>query len=291
MSSAVLNIAPEKNLTRYLQEIRKIPPLSAEEELALARLWRDDKDIEAAHKLVTSHLRLVAKMARGYGGYGMPIGDLISEGSVGMMQAVKRFDPDRGVRFATYAMWWIRAAMQDYIQHSSSLVKIGTTAPQKKLFFNLRRLKRQMHVIGDGDLKPEQVTEIAKILDVPEHEVVSMNRRMAAPDSSLNAPVHSDSEGERQDLLADETESQETAIANAEELAARKALLANALKTLNARQRHILSERRLKDEPTTLEKLSLHYGISRERIRQIEGMALQKLQKSMKGQVHGAQRP
>jgi RNA polymerase sigma-32 factor len=285
VSAAVLAGAPEGNLARYLQEIRNFPMLSAGEELALARLWRDDKDLDAAHKLVTSHLRLVAKIAMGYRGYGLPVGELISEGSVGMMHAVERFDPDRGFRLSTYAIWWIRAAMQEYVLRSASLVKIGTTAAQKKLFFNLRRLKHQMHAIDDGDLKPKQVAEIAKALDVPEQDVVSMNRRMAAPDYSLNAPVHPDSGGERQDLLVDEAESQEAATAELEELTARKALLAGAMKTLNDRQRHILIERRLKDNPTTLDKLALQYGISRERIRQIEEMAFKKLQKSMKAQV------
>ena len=204
MASAVLNIAPEGNLSRYLQEIRKFPMLSPEEELELAKRWRDKQDMEAAHKLVTSHLRLVAKIAMGYRGYGLPVGELISEGNVGMMQAVKRFDPDRGFRLATYAMWWIRAAIQEYILHSWSLVKMGTTASQKKLFFNLRRLKGQMQAIEDGDLKPEQVAKIAKVLDVPEQDVVSMNRRLAAPDHSLNAPVRADSEGEWQDWLVDE---------------------------------------------------------------------------------------
>ena len=285
MVSAVTTVAPEGNLTRYLQEIRKFPMLSAEEELELSRRWRDNQDMEAAHKLVTSHLRLVAKIAMGYRGYGLPVGELISEGNVGMMQAVKRFDPDRGFRLATYAMWWIRAAIQEYILHSWSLVKMGTTAAQKKLFFNLRRLKGQMQAIDDGDLKPEQVAKIAHALDVPEQDVVSMNRRLSAPDHSLNAPVRADSEGEWQDWLVDETESQESAIAEREELSGRKALLNSALKTLNERERHILIERRLKDNPTTLEDLSQQYGISRERVRQIEVRAFEKLQRSMHAKV------
>ena len=285
MASAVINIAPEGNLTRYLQDIRKFPMLTAEEELDLARRWRDKEDTAAAHKLVTSHLRLVAKIAMGYRGYGLPVGELISEGNVGMMQAVKRFDPDRGFRLATYAMWWIRAAIQEYILHSWSLVKMGTTAAQKKLFFNLRRLKGQMQAIEDGDLQPEQVAKIAHALDVPEQDVVSMNRRLAAPDHSLNAPVRANSEGEWQDWLVDDTESQETAIGDREELTGRKALLANALKTLNERERHILIERRLKDNPTTLEDLSQHYNISRERVRQIEVRGFEKLQKAMKAAV------
>jgi RNA polymerase sigma-32 factor len=283
--SAVINVAPEGNLSRYLQEIRKFPMLSPEEELALSRRWREHEDLEAAHKLVTSHLRLVAKIAMGYRGYGLPVGELISEGNVGMMQAVKRFDPDRGFRLATYAMWWIRAAIQEYILHSWSLVKMGTTAAQKKLFFNLRRLKGQMQAIDEGDLKPEQVEKIATVLGVPEQDVINMYRRLAAPDHSLNAPVRADSEGEWQDWLVDESESQESAIGEQQELSGRKALLATALKTLNARERHILEERRLKDNPTTLEDLSKEYNISRERVRQIEVRAFEKLQKAMKAQI------
>jgi len=283
--SAVINVAPEGNLSRYLQDIRKYPMLTPEEELELSKRWRDHEDMAAAHKLVTSHLRLVAKIAMGYRGYGLPLGELISEGNVGMMQAVKRFDPDRGFRLATYAMWWIRAAIQEYILHSWSLVKMGTTAAQKKLFFNLRRLKGQMQAIDDGDLQPEQVAKIARVLDVPEQDVVNMNRRLSAPDHSLNAPVRADSEGEWQDWLVDESESQETAIGDREELSGRKALLSSALQTLNERERHILIERRLKDNPTTLEELSQQYNISRERVRQIEVRAFEKLQKAMHTQV------
>jgi RNA polymerase sigma-32 factor len=285
MAAAVINVAPEGNLTRYLQEIRKFPMLTPEEELALSHRWRDHEDLDAAHKLVTSHLRLVAKIAMGYRGYGLPVGELISEGNVGMMQAVKRFDPDRGFRLATYAMWWIRAAIQEYILHSWSLVKMGTTAAQKKLFFNLRRLKGQMQAIEDGDLQPEQVAKIARALDVPEQDVVNMNRRLGAPDHSLNAPVRLDGEGEWQDWLVDESESQETTIAEHEEMSGRQALLATALKTLNPRERHILTQRRLSEEPTTLEDLSQEYGISRERVRQIEVRAFEKLQKAMKTQI------
>ncbi len=285
MAAAIINVAPEGNLSRYLQEIRKFPMLTPEEELSLSKRWRDHEDMEAAHKLVTSHLRLVAKIAMGYRGYGLPLGELISEGNVGMMQAVKRFDPERGFRLATYAMWWIRAAIQEYILHSWSLVKMGTTAAQKKLFFNLRRLKGQMQAIDDGDLQPEQVAKIARVLDVPEQDVVSMNRRLSAPDHSLNAPVRADSEGEWQDWLVDESESQETAIGEHEELSGRKALLSGALTTLNERERHILIERRLKDNPTTLEDLSQQYNISRERVRQIEVRAFEKLQKAMHAQV------
>jgi RNA polymerase sigma-32 factor len=285
MAAAALNIAPEGNLTRYLQDIRKFPMLTPEIELALSHRWRDHEDLEAAHKLVTSHLRLVAKIAMGYRGYGLPVGELISEGNVGMMQAVKRFDPDRGFRLATYAMWWIRAAIQEYILHSWSLVKMGTTAAQKKLFFNLRRLKGQMQAIDDGDLHPEQVAKIAKVLAVPEQDVINMNRRLAAPDNSLNAPVRLDGEGEWQDWLVDGSDNQETIVGDREEMTGRQALLATALKTLNERERHILTERRLTEEPTTLEDLSRQYNISRERVRQIEVRAFEKLQKAMKTQV------
>ena len=284
-SAAIMNIGPDGNLSRYLQDIRKFPMLSPEEELSLAQRWRDSEDTASAHKLVTSHLRLVAKIAMGYRGYGLPIGELIGEGNVGMMQAVKRFDPDRGFRLATYAMWWIRAAIQEYILHSWSLVKMGTTAAQKKLFFNLRRLKGQMQAFEDGDLKPEQVTKIARLLDVQEQDVVSMNRRLAAPDNSLNAPLRQEGEGEWQDWLVDDSDSQETVLAEREERTGRAALLSNALKTLNDRERHILVERRLKDNPTTLEDLSHEYNISRERVRQIEVRAFERLQKAMKQQV------
>jgi RNA polymerase sigma-32 factor len=278
-------MAPEGNLSRYLQDIRKFPMLQPEEELELARRWRASEDEQAAHRLVTSHLRLVAKIAMGYRGYGLPVGELISEGNVGMMQAVKRFDPDRGFRLATYAMWWIRAAIQEYILHSWSLVKMGTTAAQKKLFFNLRRLKGQMAALEEGDLQPEQVAKIAHTLQVPEQDVVSMNRRLSAPDNSLNAPVRADSEGEWQDWLVDDSDNQETVLAESEDIGNRKQLLGDALKTLNERERHILIERRLKDEPTTLEELSQQYNISRERVRQIEVRAFEKLQKSMKQQI------
>ena len=285
MASLAIPMAPEGNLSRYLQDIRKFPMLQPEEELELARRWRATEDEQAAHRLVTSHLRLVAKIAMGYRGYGLPVGELISEGNVGMMQAVKRFDPDRGFRLATYAMWWIRAAIQEYILHSWSLVKMGTTAAQKKLFFNLRRLKGQMAALEEGDLQPEQVAKIAHTLQVPEQDVVSMNRRLSAPDNSLNAPVRADSEGEWQDWLVDDSDNQETVLAESEDIGNRKQLLGDALKTLNERERHILIERRLKDEPTTLEELSQQYNISRERVRQIEVRAFEKLQKSMKQQI------
>ncbi|MCH8139491.1 MAG: RNA polymerase sigma factor RpoH [Proteobacteria bacterium] len=278
-------ISPEGNLARYLQEIRKFPMLEQEEEYMLAKRWREHDDIEAAHKLVTSHLRLVAKIAMGYRGYGLPVGELISEGNLGMMQAVKRFDPERGFRLATYAMWWIRAAIQEYILHSWSLVKMGTTAAQKKLFFNLRKIKGQMQAIDEGDMPPETVTEIARRLSVTEDDVVSMNRRLSAPDHSLNAPLRDDSDGEWQDWLVDESESQEHMLAEKEELNNRRQLLTDAMKSLNERERHILTERRLKDGPTTLEQLSQVYGISRERVRQIEVRAFEKLQKAMKNAV------
>ena len=285
MASLSIPMAPEGNLSRYLQDIRKFPMLQPQEEYELAKRWRETEDDQAAHRLVTSHLRLVAKIAMGYRGYGLPVGELISEGNVGMMQAVKRFDPDRGFRLATYAMWWIRAAIQEYILHSWSLVKMGTTAAQKKLFFNLRRLKGQLAALEEGDLSPEVVAKIAHTLAVPEADVVSMNRRLSAPDNSLNAPVRADSEGEWQDWLVDDAESQEDELAERQDMSNRKALLATALKTLNERERHILIERRLKDEPTTLEELSQQYNISRERVRQIEVRAFEKLQKSMKQQI------
>ncbi|GBR34549.1 RNA polymerase sigma factor RpoH [Gluconobacter kondonii] len=284
-SPAVISVGPENNLTRYLQEIRKFPLLTPQEELDLSRQWRKNEDTSAAHRLVTSHLRLVAKIAMGYRGYGLPVNELISEGNIGMMQAVRRFDPERGFRLATYAMWWIRAAMQEYILHSWSLVKIGTTASQKKLFFNLRRLKGQMQAIDDGDLKPEQVNSIATTLGVPEQDVMSMNQRLAAPDHSLNAPLRIDGEGEWQDWLVDDHDNQEQTYAAAEEFTGRKALLDQAMMTLNERERHILSERRLKEEPSTLEDLSHHYNVSRERIRQIEARAMEKLQKAMAAEV------
>ena len=275
-------LVPEGNLSRYLQEIRKFPMLEADQEYMLAKHWREDEDLDSAHQLVTSHLRLVAKIAMGYRGYGLPLSELISEGNVGMMQAVKRFDPERGFRLATYAMWWIRAAIQEYILHSWSLVKMGTTAAQKKLFFNLRKLKGQMQAIDEGDLAPEQVTKIAEALNVPEVDVVNMNRRLAAPDHSLNAPLRIDGDGEWQDWLVDETDSQETTLAETEEFEKRHKLLVAAMETLNERERHILEERRLKDGPTTLEELSQQYGISRERVRQIEVRAFEKLQKAIR---------
>ena len=265
----------------FLSDVRKFRFLSPDEERALACRWRDRQDIAAAHRLVTSHLALVVKLAKGYAGYGLPVVDLVSEGNVGLMLAVRRYDPDRGVRLSTYSMWWIRAAIQDYILHSWSLVKMGTTAAQKKLFFNLRRLKGQMQAFDNGDLASDQVTRIARTLDVPEQEVISMNRRLAGSDYSLNDPLRSDEEGEWQDLLADETESHENTIADREELTGRKALLSEALTILNERERHIIVERRLRDNPTAFEELSREYGISHQRVRQIEVRALEKLRKAV----------
>jgi RNA polymerase sigma-32 factor len=256
--------------------------LEPEEEFILAKRWQEQGDTEAAHRLVTSHLRLVAKIAMGYRGYGLPLNEIISEGNVGLMQAVKRFDPDRGFRLATYAMWWIRAAIQEYILHSWSLVKMGTTAAQKKLFFNLRKLKGQMQAIDEGDLAPETVQAIAERLDVTETEVIEMNRRLEGGDRSLNVPLRVDSDTDWQDWLVDETASQETTLADADEFDHRMSLLHRAMSVLNERERHILTERRLKDEPTTLEELSGQYGISRERVRQIEVRAFAKLQRAIK---------
>jgi len=281
-TARVPSISSEGNLARYLQEIRKFPMLAPEEEYMLAKRWKEHEDPEAAQRLVTSHLRLVAKIAMGYRGYGLPLSELISEGNVGMMQAVKRFDPERGFRLATYAMWWIRAAIQEYILHSWSLVKMGTTAAQKKLFFNLRKLKGQLQAIEEGDLSPENLKKIATELDVPEADVVSMNRRLASPDHSLNAPLRSDSEGEWQDWLVDEGESQETSLGERQELGLRRDLLVKAMGHLNERERDILTHRRLREQPTTLEDLSQKYGISRERVRQIEVRAFEKLQKAIK---------
>jgi len=282
MSAATLPVLnSESGLARYLAEIRRFPMLEAQQEFMLAKRWREHGDVDAAHELVTSHLRLVAKIAMGYRGYGLPVSELIAEGNIGMMQAVKRFEPDRGFRLATYAMWWIRASIQEYILRSWSLVKLGTTAAQKKLFFNLRRIKGQLKAIEDGDLPPDTVTQIATKLGVPEDEVVSMNRRLTAPDHSLNAPLRVDGEGEWQDWLVDDQPSQETRLADDQELTQRRALLTQAMTSLNDREREILNERRLKDEPSTLEDLSQRFGISRERVRQIEVRAFEKLQKAM----------
>ena len=276
-------MSPEGGLSRYLSEIRKFPMLAKDQEFMLAQRWKEHQDTEAAHQLVTSHLRLVAKIAMGYRGYGLPIGEVISEGNVGLMQAVKKFEPDKGFRLATYAMWWIRASIQEYILRSWSLVKMGTTAAQKKLFFNLRKAKSQISAFEEGDMRPEQVSAIATKLGVLNEEVISMNRRLSGPDSSLNAPLRSDSESEWQDWLQDETQvSQESALAETEEHTIRMSLLDEAMKELSDRERHILTERRLKDDPTTLEDLASQYGVSRERVRQIEVRAFEKLQKAMR---------
>ena len=273
----------EAGLNRYLAEIKKFPILSPEEEYMLAKRWREHGDTDAAAKLVNSHLRLVAKIAMGYRGYGLPVSDLISEGNVGLMQGVKKFEPDRGFRLATYAMWWIRASIQEFILRAWSLVKMGTTANQKKLFFNLRRMKNQINAFDEGDLKPQDVQKIATDLGVSEEEVVSMNRRLAmGGDTSLNAPLK-DSEGESQwqDFLVDSGPLQDEAIADDQESRVRHDLLVTALDTLNDREKHILMERRLADEPKTLEELSQVYGVSRERIRQIEVRAFEKLQSAL----------
>ena len=280
--TTTLTLSPEQGLSRYLSEIRKYPLLEKNQEFMLAKRWAEHKDPNAAEQLVTSHLRLVAKIAMGYRGYGLPMGEVISEGNVGLMQAVKKFDPDKGFRLATYAMWWIRAAIQEYILRSWSLVKLGTTAAQKKLFFNLRRLKGEIQALEDGDLRPENLTEIATRLGVTEDEVTSMNRRMSSGgDASLNAPIGG-VEGEGQDWLADDSPDQAETFAEREEFSARMGLLETAMQTLGERERDILTARRLKDEPITLEDLSVRYNVSRERIRQIEVRAFEKLQTAMR---------
>jgi RNA polymerase sigma-32 factor len=273
----------EASLNRYLSEIRKFPLLKPEEEYMLAKRWEEHQDPEAAARLVTSHLRLVAKIAMGYRGYGLPVSELISEGNIGLMQGVKKFDADKGFRLATYAMWWIRASIQEFILRSWSLVKIGTTAAQKKLFFNLRRIKGRIDALEDGDLRPEQVRQIATELKVTEEEVVSMNRRMAmGGDTSLNLRMSEEGEGEWQDWLTDEGPLQDQIVADRQEKDVRHALLQEAMDDLNERERHILAERRLADEPKTLEELSQEYNISRERVRQIEVRAFEKLQRAMR---------
>ncbi len=275
-------LTPDGGLSRYLQEIRQFPVLDPEEEYMLAKRWREHEDSEAAHKMVTSHLRLVAKMAMGYRGYGLPIGEVISEGNVGLMQAVKRFEPEKGFRLSTYAMWWIRAAIQEYILRSWSLVKIGTTAAQKKLFFNLRRVKTQIQALDEGDMTSEQVALIAQKLSVSEQEVTNMNQRLAGQDNSLNAPLRMDADGEWQDWLVDDKPNQETELGESEEFKIRHALLEEALKHLTGREKDILTARRLREEPATLEDLSQEYNISRERVRQIEVRAFEKLQRAMR---------
>jgi RNA polymerase sigma-32 factor len=280
--AALPAVSAEGGLSRYLSEIRRFPMLEPNEEFMLAKSWREHDDREAAHKLVTSHLRLVAKIAMGYRGYGLPIGEIVSEGNVGLMQAVKRFEPDRGFRLATYAMWWIRASIQEYILRSWSLVKMGTTANQKKLFFNLRKVKGQIAALDEGDLKPEQVSEIATRLGVPEADVISMNRRLSG-DASLNSPLRADGDsgGEWQDWLVDDQETQETLLAENEELDNRKKMLVNALEVLNDREKRIFTARRLDEDPLTLEALSEEFGVSRERVRQIEVRAFEKVQKAV----------
>jgi len=278
-------------LTRYLEEIRKFPMLAPDEEFMLAKRWQEHQDSDAAEKLVTSHLRLVARIAMGYRGYGLPIGEVISEGNVGLMQAVKRFDPDKGFRLATYAMWWIRASIQEYILRSWSLVKMGTTAAQKKLFFNLRRAKSQLQALDDGDLKPEHVKTIATKLGVPEEDVVNMNRRLGG-DASLNAPIRAESEsGEWQDWLVDDTPTQEDRLVEDEELTRRKSYLSSAMSVLNDRERRVFEARRLSEEPATLEQLSEEFGVSRERIRQIEVRAFEKVQKAVTSTARQAEAP
>ncbi len=279
-------------LAKYLEDIRKFPMLEPNEEFMLAKSWQEHSDSEAAHKLVTSHLRLVAKIAMGYRGYGLPIGEVISEGNVGLMQAVKRFDPDKGFRLATYAMWWIRASIQEYILRSWSLVKMGTTAAQKKLFFNLRRAKSQLQALEDGDLRPDQVKTIADRLGVGEDDVVSMNRRLGG-DASLNAPVRNTEEGggEWQDWLVDDSPDQEELLAKSEEFNRRKTYLSSALSELNDRERRIFEARRLAEDPITLEELSTEFGVSRERIRQIEVRAFEKVQKAVQKSARSAEAP
>ena len=278
-------------LTRYLEEIRKFPMLAPDEEFMLAKRWQEREDADAAEKLVTSHLRLVARIAMGYRGYGLPIGEVISEGNVGLMQAVKRFDPDKGFRLATYAMWWIRASIQEYILRSWSLVKMGTTAAQKKLFFNLRRAKSQLQALDDGDLKPEHVKTIATKLGVPEEDVVNMNRRLGG-DASLNAPIRAEAElGEWQDWLVDDTPTQEDRLVEDEELRRRKSYLSSAMSVLNDRERRVFEARRLAEDPATLEQLSEEFGVSRERIRQIEVRAFEKVQKAVTSTARQAELP
>ena len=292
MSSRGLPVlSGEAGLSRYLSEIRKFPLLSPEEEYMFAKRWKEHEDPEAARRLVTSHLRLVAKIAMGYRGYGLPVSEIVSEGNVGLMQAVKRFDPDKGFRLATYAMWWIRASIQEYVLRSWSMVKMGTTAAQKKLFFNLRKAKSNIGAIEEGDLTPAHTAKLADQLGVTESEVTEMNRRLSGPDSSLNAPLRSESESEWQDWLADDTADQETRLAEREEMGDRHELLVNAMKDLTDRERDIIEARRLRDEPATLEELSQKYGVSRERVRQIEVRAFEKLQRGMKSAMNRAALP
>ena len=290
-AAALPIITAENGLTRYLEEIRRFPMLEPQEEYMLAKSWREHGDRDAAHRLVTSHLRLVAKIAMGYRGYGLPISEVISEGNVGLMQAVKRFEPDKGFRLATYAMWWIKAAIQEYILRSWSLVKMGTTANQKKLFFNLRKAKSQISALEEGDLRPDQVKIIAKRLGVTEQDVVDMNRRLGG-DVSLNAPIREDGDsGEWQDWLVDDSSDQETVLAESEESDNRRKALGDALSVLNERERRIFEARRLADEPMTLEDLAAEFGVSRERVRQIEVRAFEKVQKAVKNRVAAMEAP
>ncbi len=275
------NLTPEHGIGRYLSDIQKFSVLAAEEEYMLAKRWHDNKDLDAAHRLVTSHLRLVAKIARGYRGYGLPFSDLIAEGNVGLMRAVKGFDPERGFRLSTYAMWWIRAAITEYVLRSWSLVKIGTVAAQKKLFFGLNKIKKKLGILSQTDLSPEDAARVSEALDVPETDVVAMNQRLSAKDSSLNAPVGADESGEYIDLLPDETANLEDALAEQDEQDYRGRFLTEALKTLNDRERHIIQQRRLRDDPLTLEALAQQYGVSRERVRQIEARAFEKLRQGV----------
>jgi RNA polymerase sigma-32 factor len=290
MAAALPLIAGESGLSRYLAEIKRFPMLEPQEEYMLAKRWREHDDREAAHKLVTSHLRLVAKIAMGYRGYGLPIGEVISEGNVGLMQAVRRFEPDKGFKLATYAMWWIRASIQEYILRSWSLVKMGTTASQKKLFFNLRKAKSRISALDEGDLREDQVASIAKRLGVAKQEVVDMNRRLGG-DASLNAPLREDGEGEWQDWLVDDSASQESVLVEREESDARLGALRTALRVLNPRERRIFEARRLADDPVTLEDLSTEFGVSRERVRQIEVRAFEKVQAAVKADIARAQIP
>jgi RNA polymerase sigma-32 factor len=284
-TAAVPILKAEPGLTHYLEEIRRFPMLEPQEEYMLAKSWREHGDRDAAHRLVTSHLRLVAKIAMGYRGYGLPISEVISEGNVGLMQAVKRFEPEKGFRLATYAMWWIKAAIQEYILRSWSLVKMGTTANQKKLFFNLRKAKSKISALEEGDLRPDQVKLIAKRLGVTEQDVVDMNRRLGG-DVSLNAPIREEGDsGEWQDWLVDDISDQETRLAESEEAANRKKALGEALSVLNGRERRIFEARRLADDPITLEELAAEFGVSRERVRQIEVRAFEKVQRAVKTHI------
>ncbi len=290
MAKGLPVLAGESGLSRYLTEIRKFPLLSAQDEYMFAKRWQEHEDPEAARHLVTSHLRLVAKIAMGYRGYGLPVSEIISEGNVGLMQAVKRFEPDKGFRLATYAMWWIRAAIQEYVLRSWSMVKLGTTAAQKKLFFNLRKAKNHVGAIEEGDLTPEHVATLTDRLGVTERELTEMNRRLSGGDSSLNAPLRSEGESEWQDWLADDAPDQETRLAEREEMGDRHNLLEKAMGELTEREQEIIRARRLRDEPSTLEDLSQKFGISRERVRQIEVRAFEKLQKAMMAAANTAPR-